>query len=417
MKALKIIPMFSLVFLIGQNLGGQSYRVFQDELDNIRNNIRLSFGPFKIQPLLQLRDLGYDDNIYFESRPISDYTGTLSPEVRVFLPFRNYLILSFRDNPEYVYYLKESRRRVFTNSYGFGAKLLFLHRFVLSGDYHYDEHRQRLSSELGHLVTDISQGYSLGLFYETARKTSLGFTGFINYLKYGDIETAAGEIPLSRILNRQERGGTMEFYYRLFWDGYFFVSAGYTEFQFESAESSWRDAYSYQGYMGIRFPLTGGVRGTLSLGYKKFMPRAEGRKRFSGLVGKTELSARFGRIGLRLNYGRDNVFSYWEDVFYFIEDRVASGLSYYLTTFLRLDYNYEYSTANYPEFSAVDTATGEPTRIRRVDKHQTHSVGLVFRVYRNMGLGLTWNLAQWTSDLPGWNRKKTFVGVNLIYQF
>ncbi|MGB8953099.1 MAG: hypothetical protein WCC06_10600, partial [Candidatus Aminicenantales bacterium] len=339
------------------------------------------------------------------------------PEVRVYLPFRNSLIFNFFDNPEYVFFLKEKNQRAFTNSYSFGIKYLLFYSFVISAQYHYDEHRRRVSSEFGHQTMDIDKGYQWGVFYETARRTSLGFTATVDRRGFEDVHTEEGEIFLSRVLNREERSGTVEFNYELFWNGFFFLTAGYTEYRFEHEQSFWRNAHSYQGYAGIRFPLLGAVRGILSLGYKKFIPRLEGRGDFSGIVGNTELDIRMGRVGFRLGYSRDNVFSYWTSVLFFIENRYFAGISFYLARFLRIDYNLNIGRSIYPEPFPVWSDAGEYTEILRRDNQLTHSAGLVFRVFKSTGLGLIWNSARWTSSWSGWNRKRNFIGAFLTHQF
>ncbi|MGB8951135.1 MAG: hypothetical protein WCC06_00505, partial [Candidatus Aminicenantales bacterium] len=72
-----------LIGLVWGEAFGQGYKVFQDELNDIMKNTKWTLGPLKIYPLLQLRNVGYDDNVYYENeedRPAEDYTGTLSPE-------------------------------------------------------------------------------------------------------------------------------------------------------------------------------------------------------------------------------------------------------------------------------------------------------------------------------------------------
>ena len=90
----------------------------------------MAVGPFRIYPTIQFRNIGYDDNIYYQredDNTISDYTATVSPEMNVYLLFRNWLILSLSENPEYVYYMKEKRERAFNNSFSPGLKLLLFH--------------------------------------------------------------------------------------------------------------------------------------------------------------------------------------------------------------------------------------------------------------------------------------------------
>ena len=71
---------------------GQSYQIFQSQLEQIKERARWHIGPFRIYPTIQLRNIGYDNNVYYqreEDDPISDYTATISPELNVYLLFRD----------------------------------------------------------------------------------------------------------------------------------------------------------------------------------------------------------------------------------------------------------------------------------------------------------------------------------------
>jgi hypothetical protein len=54
---------------------------------------------------------------------------------------------------------------------------------------------------------------------------------------------------------------------------------------------------------------------------------------------------------------------------------------------------------------------------RREDVHRTFSVGPVVRVVGTVGLGLTYNFYRRTSNAPGFNVRRNFVGAFLTYEF
>jgi hypothetical protein len=92
-----IFLFISLLFSFSVPAYGQSYRTFKWELEQIAKQTRWRIGPLRIFPTIQFRDIGYDDNVYYqreEDNPISDYTATISPQAKVYLLFRNFLILS-----------------------------------------------------------------------------------------------------------------------------------------------------------------------------------------------------------------------------------------------------------------------------------------------------------------------------------
>lgn len=399
---------------------GQSYRTFKWELEQIAKQTKWGIGPLRIFPTIQFREIGYDDNVYYqreEDNPISDYTATFSPQVKVYLIFRNFLILSLTENPEYVHYFKQKRERGWNNTISPEIKFLFLNRFVISGRYSYRNRRWRATSEFDVRANELRENYRGSLFYETARRTSFGISASLEKISYEDITLPGEEIYLSRLLNREERNGNLEFYYRVFSESFFFLSGGYTEYKFEHPQSRWRDSYSYQIYSGIRFPLLGKIGGTLSLGYKNFLTRREEKKGFSGLVGNTSLNFRIMRFRLRFQYNRDFYFSYWTDSIHFIEDRYGSGISFYLTKFLRLDYNFSYGKANYPELMSLQMPDGQYEEIKRKDTYRIHTAAFVVRIIRNTGIGLMFNFWERESNVYWANRDRFFVGGYVTYEF
>ena len=415
-----LITLFLMFLLVSIYSYGQGYRTFRWEQEQIIKRAKWRIGPFRLFPTINFRDIGYDGNVYYqreEDNPISDYTATFSPQAKVYLLFRNFLILSLTENPEYVYYFKQKRERRWNNTISPEIKFLFLNRFVISGRYSYRNRRWRASSEFDVRANELRESYRGSLFYETARRTSFGISASLEKISYEDITLPGEEIYLSRLLNREERSGNLEFYYRIFSESFFFLSGGYTEYRFEHIQSRWRDSYSYQAYSGIRFPFLGKIRGTLSLGYKKLLPRIGEKKGFSGLIGNTSLDFRVRRFRLRVQYNRDCYFSYWTDSIYFIEDRYGAGISFYLTKFLRLDYNFSYGEANYPELMLLQMPDGQYEEIKRKDTYRIHTAGFVVRIIRNTGIGLMVNFWERKSNYYWASRNRGFISGYVTYEF
>ncbi len=212
MRRLPVLIFFCLG--LAGALSAQSYQVFADEYRRLTEQAFLRLGPLRLFPSLGVRDAGFDDNLYFGSddgAPKKDFTATLSPEIRVYWPLRDVLILTFRENPEYAYFQRETRQRGFANSYGAGFRSLLLRRFVLSGAFGNDVHRRRLSSEFQIPANDRVRSLEAGLSYETARKTSIGITGAFRRISYEEIRIDPADAPVSRLLDREERemGGSL----------------------------------------------------------------------------------------------------------------------------------------------------------------------------------------------------------------
>lgn len=399
---------------------GQSYKNFNDELNEIRAGTRLRLGPLRFIPEFRLTNVGYDDNVYFRSpreSPVGDYTGSLSPEIKAYLLLGRSLILSFTENPEYLYFARETRLRTFTNSYAPGIRLNLFNRFTLSGEYHFQKHMRRAFSEFSNLVSDTTKGNIASFFYETPRGSSIGLSAVIDRFSYEDIVLPDREVFFSRSLNRKETTGNIELYYPVFSESIFFVKAGATTYEFDHPSARWRNSRSFQASAGIRFPLIGRARGTLSLGYKKFTPGSKDRKAFSGLIADTDLDLRLGRFVVRFGLGRGNQFSYFEDAFFYVENRVNSGLSFRLTRRFRLDYDLRYGWLLYSEPFPIQGPDGGALNISRKDAYRTHSIGFSIFFLRKTGIKLSYNIFEMTSNVPGFDRKRNFFGLSLTQDF
>jgi len=398
----------------------QDYKTFRTEIEEVRNVARLRFGPLRFVPTLQLRDVGYDDNVYYrnvDESPIGDYSAAISPGVKAYLPVGNSLLLSFRENPEYVYYAREKKLRAFTNSFSPAVRLNLLKRFTLSGEYHFERHLRRAYNEFAGNVTDTVKGYSVSFFFETPRGSALGFSGKVDRFGYEDAAFLDRNLGLSRALNRKETSGNAGLYYRAFSDSDLFLLVGYTQYNFDYPAFWVRDAHSYQASWGIRFPLAGRARGKLSLGYKNFVPELEGRKRFSGLIADSGFDIKFGRFDIRLGLTRNTVFSYLEGSYYYVDSRGNAGLSLYLTRLFRLDYDYQSGGMNYPEPFDVQVPGSPPELIMRKDTYGMHSAGLTVRIFRTTGLSLSYNVYGRKSNAPGFEIRRNFVGLSLTQNF
>lgn len=410
-----------VVFLLAvTSEGQQTHKNFWQELDEVRNGRSIRVGPLRIFPVFRVSEAGYDSNVYYrDSRDevVPDYTAVLSPTIRAFWLFGDSAVLSFTENPEYSFFAKEETLRAFTNSYASELRLRLLGGLVLSGSYEDSRHLRRAYSEFDRRVRDLRQGMRMEAFWETPRGTALGLSLDKFDFSYKTADSGVPDPEYGAALDRTEKSGFFEFDYRLFSQSFLFLRAGFSEYEFVHPEFAGRNATSFQAVGGIRLPVSGRVRGGLSLGWKKFTPESPDRKVFSGLVGEGDVDFRIGILAFKLAYLRDNFFSYLDQAYYYIEDRITAGVRLYLTSFLRLDYARSYGRLSFPEPVLV-WQEGLPVVVEsRQDTLNTDQIGLVLRISGSFGLGLNLNLYRRGSNAPGYNIDRNFFGAYLTYDF
>ena len=419
-RFLRVFLFFQLTLLTVGIARGQNYVYFGSLLEEIDRMAKWQFGPFRISSYFQIRNIGYDSNIYQKAQdnnPVSDYTAVISLPSKFYVNYRNGIVFSLAAVPEYAFYASYKLERSFNYSLLPELRVRFFRWLILSGSTEYGRSRRRATSEFDIRVEEKSYSYRGSVFIETARLTALGFSGYIQDFRYEDIYAPGEESPLSRRLNRQERNGSLEFYYRVYSDTVFFLNGGYTEYNFQNPTSFFRNSYSYQVLSGLRFPLLGRIRGALTLGYKSLHPRTKGINGFSGLVGDTSFNLRISRFQFRGVYRRDCYFSFSQNNLFFVEGQGGAGISFYPTSFLRLDYDYRYGRSDYPGLLSVSLPDGAIEEIERQDRNRYHIISLVYRVAGDYGIGLTGNFWQRRSNFLQVERERFFVGAFLTYEF
>ena len=418
MKAFRIIIGWGLLCLAAAGLQGQTSSIFQGQLQDIVRKTRFRIGPVRIYPVFNFRQFSWVSNIFGFTNTLanlSDLVITPSLELRANILFKNSLILTFVENPAYYFYLTNSGYRGFANSYRAEAHVLVFNRFIVSGQYDHSTQRYLGLQELDRVVENAVEGYSAKVFTQSSRGTSLALEGRINRLNYQDVLTAGEQI--SSALDREEKMGSVELGYRVFSATKLVLWGAYTQYDFLLQESSWRTSRAFEFLAGLQFPGTSVIRGSLALGFKKFIPNESGIKGFTGLIGNAGLEFRFENFGiLELRFSRNNIFSLSRDFLYFIDNSVDGRLTFRALGPLYLRLGGHYGFLNYPEQAAgAPNPSGGTGSFR--DSYSNASGGFIIRLSPTFGIGLTYQTWLRASRLFGGNYRGNLITVDIQQGF
>jgi len=366
------------------------------------------FGPIKIQPIIVIKDAGYDSNIYYQPEAVSDFWLTAGPGVDAYLIVKRRIIIHVFESPQYVYFFKTERERTW-NNYLNGDVSLSFNQLLLTVGGNLNNARERWNTEIDIRPRRKEERGFVSLLYQMSYRISLELTASSTDYQYESIEYDS--INLGERLSRVENVWSSKFYYRLNSRIQFFLEGAWGEYDFKSP-GSLGDSQSQTFYSGFEFSPTGRIRGRLRLGYKKFDTLAEDLPDFQGLVGDTSISWRFIRpLTLKGSYRRDVNFSVWSRNPFYVSNSWSAGCSFYLfRRNLRLDYTYSQTQNNYPLGEVGDS---EPRR----DSYTLNSVGIYYRIGKTVGLGVTGGLWNRQINVLGWDAERKFIGVNLTYEF
>ncbi len=362
---------------------------------------RYRIGPFRLQPELIFRDLGYNNNVFGTPEdPISDWTATVAAGTHWTLPFgpKTY----FRGDllPEYSWYAKETDRRFVGGTYNASAVALF-NRLSLEATAGTAKGLATVNSEIEAPVirrlTDVSFEGEL----ELLRRLSV--FGAVQGQRFRHRSRGLEATELARIgeLDRDEsavRGG-IRYRFRSFFD--ISVGAERTESEFD-AKPLERDNQSEAVILGIHYdrdrfyanvnvadregkPLNGS-------GMTPYQTNTGSYFLSYSLVAPLELQA-YGHRRLAYGLHIDNP--------YFIETRTGGAVGIHLGHRVLLRTFGETGDNAYP----VATRVGRNNpAVKRNDNALTYGGALAFRLFRNSALTVVVSKTDYDSNTDEFDR-------------
>lgn len=409
----KTAAFFSITGLLGLVLLGPAASVRAEtwkarELRRSWEQAAWRFGPLRIQPLIIIRDAGYDSNIYYHPEAVSDFWLTAGPGADAYFMLKKRLIVHLFESPQYVYFFKTERERTW-NNYLNGEVSLSFNRFLLTAGGALNRARERWNTEIDIRPRRNEKKGFLSLLYQRSYRVSFEVTATRIDYRYESIEY--NSVNLGERLSHLETFWSGKFYYRLNPRVQFFLEGEWGNYDFDNPASP-GDSRSRAIYSGFEFSPDGRIRGRLRIGHKNFDTLEEGRPDFRGLVGDTSVSwTLFRPLVLRGSYRRDVNFSIWSQNPFFVGNSWSAGGSlYFFRKKIRLDYTHNRLRNDYP---LGEVPGSEPRR----DNYTLNSVALYIRIKKTVGLGLSGGL--WTREINvlNWDAERKFLGLNLTYEF
>jgi hypothetical protein len=385
------------------------------ELEALWRTAAWSFGPLRIQPAIVLSNMGVDSNIYYSpADPIKDYTLTAGPAINVYLPIYRKLILSAYGSPQYVYYFKTAQERTW-NYYLTGSAALSLKRVFLAFDLKYSDSRERWNTEIDIRPRRKENGLGGSFLVHTSHRTSLSVGYRQSKYNYENLDYQTFNVR--ERLNRKEQYVDLSAFYQVTTRTKFFLDFEYGLFNFDFAETAaLKDSRSRVAYGGLEFSPTGRIRGKARVGYKIFDIKNPVATDYQGVVGDAQVSVRLAKpLVVRASYARDVNFSLWYNNAYYLGSTIGPGVSLYVLRFVRLDYDYSLGRNRYPEVQPGGGGGGAD--VKRLDDFRIHSVGIYFRIRKNVALGVIGSRWARVSNLAYENDTRYFLGLNLTYDF
>ena len=272
-------------------------------------------GPLRVTPSLRVADMGVDNNVFNEPvDPKTDFTFTLTPRADV--GFRmSRLRIGYTTQTDYVYYRKYASERGtnFTSAVRLDYDLGQLRPYVSAQGVNT---RARLNSEVDARARHHDVLYAAGLALQVASRTRLLVNTSRATIAFDADETFRGvELRRSFDSRRQSVDGGVSIDVTPITR--FSVLVAREQQRFALVDD--RDSNTWRISPTLSFSPDGLVRGSASVGYRRFHTLSPDLPDYAGLVSSVSVAATlYGRHDVQGTVNRDVQYSYDENTDYYV---------------------------------------------------------------------------------------------------
>ena len=337
------------------------------------------FGPFAVTPTLQLKNLGWDNNVFADTvDPKSDFTTTAGAQVDWWLRLGRARLHGV-DYFEGVYFAKYSSQGGFNQRHDL-TFLLPLNRLQPYVGGSYFSTNDRPGYEINARVRHTEAGVKGGAILRVSSRLDVDISGRQVTYEYFD-EDNPGQ-PYSTTLNHRTENYGAQARYRLSSLTTLTLLADSVRERY--TDSPDRDNDGFRILPGVEFGQHALITGKAQVGYRKLNTLTPGMPDFSGLVANAELSYAFrGMTRFAVGVSRDIFFSYEIDQPFYIQPGFTLSVTRQVTGPWDVQARGGWYRLNYQQ--AV--VPGSPPPPERVDRYRTFGGGVGYRVGTDIRVG------------------------------
>jgi hypothetical protein len=340
---------------------------------------RWRFGPFAVTPRIELKNLGWDNNVFNETEdPKSSFTTTVGAPIDWWLRFGRARLHGV-DYFEGVYFASYPSQGGFNQRHDLTLQVPLNRIRPYVGGY-YLSTNERPGYEIDVRLPRHESELNAGIVIRLTSKVDLDVSGRQTAYSYQDEEYAG--TPYSTRLNRRTEKFGAQARYRLTPLTTITLLADNVRERF--SEYPIRDNDGFRILPGVEFGQHALIQGKVQVGYRSFDTVQAGMPDFSGLVASAELSYAFrGMTRFTVGVSRDIYFSYEVlEPFY-----IQPGFTLSVTQQVRGPWDVQARAGWYQlQYQSAQPLEGV-TAAGRVDRYNTFGGGVGYRVGRDIRLG------------------------------
>jgi hypothetical protein len=396
-------------------LGAEPCLAQQSALEPPELGRYLRWGPLRVRPRFEVKNLGHDDNIFSSTtNEVDDLTATLAPRLDGLVLFGHRAFLTFDEQLEYTAYRDHSDQN-FTNQ-RFVARATFPLRgkgFFVDGLLNRLKERPIDAEDIR--ADRDEDGFGVGVILQPGWRTEIEIGRSRKSLSYFDEDAAPGApTTISDRLDRSEDRHDVELRYRILGRTRLTLHGQVGTIDFDNAAAAGSDSRDWGVLPGLDFGLGGPLSGSLSIGWQEIDADDPTQPDFEDVVGRAEIAYRPGsRTTLRLEGLREPGFTVSSTSIFFLNSRIGLRALYYVNRIIGIETGGSRGKLEFP---------GPSGGFEREDRTDSYEVGLRFRLAEN-SLGrrveyrLRWQHYRTDSNDDLLDRTRTTVGLGAVLGF
>jgi len=370
---------------------------------------RWRFGPLAVTPTVELKNLGWDSNVFNATEDAkSGFTTTVGAPIDWWLRFGRGR-LHVVDYFEGVYFANYPDQSGFNQRHDV-ALLMPLRRLRPYVGGYYLSTNDRPGYEINARLRHAETGVNGGAVVHLSSRLDLDLSGRQTTYEYDD-EDYAGN-PYSTTLNHRTQAYGAQARYRV--SSLTTLTLIADSLRERYTESPDRDNDGYRILPGVEFDPLALVKGKAQVGYRKLNAIAAGMPDFSGLVANVELSyVLLGTTRFAVGASRDVYVSYEIDEPFYVQPGFTLSVTQQMTGPWDVQARGGWYRLSYRQAAASDIAS-QPGR---VDHYGVWGGGVGYRVGRDIRVGFNLDYVRRESVVPGQSYDGLRGGMAATYAF
>jgi hypothetical protein len=340
----------------------------------------LRWGPLRVRPLIEVEDVGYDDNIFSGStNPEEDYTATIAPSVDGLVLLGSRAFFEFTEKLEYVTFVENSDQS-YLNQLGEGRLTVPFRRMGVFADVQIDRVQERPQDQLDLRRNRDTNGFGGGVILLPGSRTELELSANWSDWEFSDEDV--DPLLIADELDRTESGASLVARYALTSRAWLTLDSSTEAIEFENPvvieDEVLRDCREWTTLVGMQFGSDGPLRGEARVGVTDIEAEDPVLPAFTEPVGDVSLGYQLNpRTTVFYNARRQAGFSASSDTTYFLIAEHEVRFLQYVTHFLGVEAATQVGRLTFPDAPEISREFG------REDDIQRYEVALRLRVREN----------------------------------